>query len=523
MKPDDYNARAMKGEPIPDLEEAAGTAAELLPLTETGNAERFAEECHTDVRYVPAWRSWLVWTGTEWSPDVGDILVQGRIKQSHRRLYQLAAACTDDDLRKQIGKWARASDRRTSREATQKLARSEPHMVVNHVELDRHPLLLNVVNGTIDLATGRLKGHRRDDLISRTVPVRYDEKVACPRWKTFLGEILPDSETVAYVQRAVGYSLTGLVREHCLFVLWGAGLNGKSTMLTVLLELLGPYATQAPAQLLLARRGESHPTEVTVLHGRRMVVSQETDDNRRWAEATVKQLTGGDRLIARRMREDFWEFEPTHKLWMATNHRPEVRGQDEGIWRRIKLIPFERVIPPERRNRALVEELRAELPGILRWAVEGCLAWQREGLSDTEAVAHAVAEYRAAEDRLAPFLDECCVVEPDGKISRPDLRRRYETWAQANVEGKALGPREFTAQLRLKGAVQKQIRSGGQAVRGWVGIRLRHQDELERGHVDTCGQQLPIPTHTRARGTGEPEMVSTSDHVSTAEQETTDG
>jgi putative DNA primase/helicase len=473
------------GRPVPMLEAVpppgdedflSRAGAPMEPLTETGNAERFARHHGRDVRLVTEWSRWLIWTGQRWEEDPGEILLQARIKESHRRLYETAGRCDDDDkLRAQIAKWAHTSEKRTSREATAKLARSEPGIAISHDNLDANPLLLSVANGTVDLGTGKLQPARREDLITHQVPIPYLPGSVCPRWERFLLEVLPDAATVAYVQRAVGYSLTGLVREHCLFVLWGAGANGKSTLLGVLLELLGPYATQAPAEILLARPNKDHPTELTVLHGRRLVVAQETDDNRRWAEATVKQLTGGDRLIARRMREDFWEFSPTHKLWMGTNHRPAVRGTDEGIWRRIKLIPFERVIPPEQRNHALTEELRAELPGILRWAVDGCLAWQREGLGEPAAVSGAVAEYRTAEDRLAPFLDERCLLDPEETIARAALRHSYEGWAEANSE-KPLGAREFIAQLRLRGLTETKVRdANGRPVRGWRGITLRGQ------------------------------------------------
>jgi putative DNA primase/helicase len=373
-----------------------------------------------------------------------------------------------------IAAWAKSSERRAAREATAKLARSEPGIAIDHHRLDANPFLLNVANGTIDLLTGKLRPHLRADLITRIVPVSYNPQAACPRWESFLREILPDAETVAYVKRAVGYSLSGDVSEHCVFLLIGVGANGKSTLLGILQELLGPYGAEAPADLLLARRGEAHPTEVTVLHGRRFVVAQETDENRRWAEATVKQLTGGDRLMARRMREDFWEFLPTHKLWMATNHRPSVRGTDEGIWRRLKIIPFERVIPPEQRDHHLGEALRAELPGILRWAVEGHLEWRRDGLGEPGAVQDAVAEYRDAEDRLKPFLDERCVLGENERSSRKDLRKSYLDWIETNAEGQPLGDRALAEQLRQRGFGTVTVRdSAGKPVRGWKGLALK--------------------------------------------------
>jgi putative DNA primase/helicase len=362
----------------------------------------------------------------------------------------------------------------------------------------------------VELQTGCKREHRQEDLLTRAVTVDFDERARCPRWERFLAEVLPDASTVAFFQRAIGYSLTGLVSEHCLFFLHGVGANGKSTAMGVLLEMLGPFATQAPSEILLARRGEAHPTELTQLYGRRLVACQEIDESRRWAEAQVKHMTGGDRIVARRMREDFWEFEPTHKLWIAANHKPVVRGTDEGIWRRLRLIPFERVIPVADRDPHLGEALRAELPGILAWSVAGCLAWQREGLAAPSAVTDATAAYRADSDRIGPFIDEFCFLDPAGRVSRADLYAGYQEWAGRDGDANPLGSREFAARVRERGITETRVRAGTGPVRGWAGIKLR-------SHVVSPEHTDPYYAHTGARTDVNHKQATTADYVTTRE------
>lgn len=248
-------------------------------------------------------------------------------------------------------------------------------------DMDRDPWLLNVRNGTIDLRTGALRPHAREDLITRGIDVDYDRAAVCPAWERFLHQVFGgDVGLVAFVQRAIGYSLTGVITEHVLLVLYGLGSNGKTTLSEALHYLLGPsYAKHAPTDLLLARRGEHHPTELATLHGARLLTSAETGEGRRLAESLVKQLTGGDPVTARRMREDFWQFRPEFKLWLATNHKPQIKGTDHAIWRRIRLIPFDITFhAPEtgktpQQDPTLPGRLRRELPGSWRGRSAG--AW----------------------------------------------------------------------------------------------------------------------------------------------------
>jgi putative DNA primase/helicase len=266
-----------------------------------------------------------------------------------------------------------------------------------------------------------------------------------------------------------GYALTGSVSEQVLPVLYGTGANGKSTVLNALLTALGDYGMQAAPDLLVAKRG-SHPTELADLFGMRFVASIEVEDGSRLAESLVKQLTGGDRIKARRMRQDFWEFEPTHKVLMACNHKPQVRGTDNAIWRRLRLLPFTETIPPAEQDRDLPEKLRFELPGILAWAVEGCLEWRREGLQAPEEVRQATGAYRAEMDVLGAFLRECCELGAEHNEAAKDLYAAYIRWCDDGGE-RPETKRKFGSRLTERGSFER-YRGGSDGGHRWRGVRL---------------------------------------------------
>jgi P4 family phage/plasmid primase-like protien len=452
-------------------DDANGNAAPIR-CSDTGNAELFAM-LHADrVRYVPSWRSWLVWDGRRWQRDELNVVQDLTKAVIARRWEEVHAANNPDEheAKAKRVKWALATESRKGRESMLALAQAEPGIAVAHDALDADAWLLNVENGTIDLRTGELREHDRGDLATKLAPVVYDAEAKCPTWDRFLERVTGGhAELVAFLARAVGYSLTGDVGEHALFFLHGAGANGKSTFTKIVRELLGDYAKAAAPDLLLAKHGEAHPTEIADLHGARVALCQEVEQSRAWAEATLKQLTGGDRVKARRMREDFWEFEPTHKLWVCANHRPRVRGADEGIWRRIKLVPFSVTIPEHERDRGLLDKLRAELPGILAWAVRGCLAWQRDGLGVPEEVRAATDAYREEEDRIVAFIDERCEVAPDRTCGKGELYEAYKRWAISSGEH-VLDSNEFRERLASKGFAEGRTKTKG---RHWKGIRIQ--------------------------------------------------
>jgi putative DNA primase/helicase len=337
------------------------------------------------------------------------------------------------------------------------MVKSEPGVPVAPAELDRDPFLLNVLNGTLDLRTGRLHDHDRADRITKLAPVEYDADATCPRWLAFLGRILDgNADLMTYLQRVVGYALTGDVGEQCLFFLYGTGANGKTTYLTAIKDMLGDYGNQSPAELLIAKTHESHPTERADLCGKRFVCTIETDQGKRMAESLLKQLTGGDSIKARRLYQDLFEFKPTWKLFLAANHKPVVRGTDHAIWRRIKLIPFTVTISEAEKDKDLPAKLTAEWPGILAWAVRGCLDWQKYGLGEPDEVRAATDAYRAEQDTIAGFISECLFVHPSAKAKASTLFEEYVKWSGDRV----MTQTEFGKRFEEQGFERKRFASG---------------------------------------------------------------
>ncbi|MBP7571598.1 MAG: hypothetical protein KBA95_16180 [Acidobacteria bacterium] len=448
--PPDAPAEDGEGEPPP----------RAFHRTDLGNARRLVAQHGTDLRFVPDWQQWLVWNGRHWERD-RDGEVARRARATVMSIYADAALEDDSDRRKALGQWAAKSESRGRLESMVALAQAEDGIPVAHEDLDVGPYLLAVENGAIDLRTGALLPHDRAQLITKALPVAYDPGAQCPAWDAFLSRVLGgDAELVAFVRRAVGYTLTADTREQCLFFLYGTGRNGKSTFIEALLELLGPYGQKAPTEMLMARpMGGGIPNDVAQLPGVRYVVTAETEEGRRLNESLVKDLTGGDRMTARFMRAEFFQFKPTHKLWMYGNHKPVIRGTDNGIWRRMRAIPFTVTIPDAEVDPDLPARLRAELPGILAWAVAGCLEWQAQGLGGAAAVDAATAAYRAEMDVLGSFLDARCVVDPAARVRAALLYQAYKDWAEEAGEF-VMSLRRFGGQLTERGFGQHKDRNG---------------------------------------------------------------
>jgi putative DNA primase/helicase len=279
---------------------------------------------------------------------------------------------------------------------------------------------------------------------------------------------------IDFLQRAVGYSLTGDVRAQKLFFLYGTGANGKSTFLKIIQEMLGDYAKQAAPELLVVKFGSSHPTEVADLQGSRFVVAVEVEEGKRFAETLIKQMTGGDKIKARFMHQDFFEFNPTHKLFLAANHKPVISGTDEGIWRRIDEVPFTVTIPEVQQDKELIDKLRKELPGILAWAVRGCLEWQNQGLNEPPEVRAATASYRSEMDIVESFINERCVLSSRAKANVTDLYEAFTDWCANNGEQQRLKSTDFAGRLAKRGF--KKDRDGRKGIM-WLGLALNNDRE----------------------------------------------
>lgn len=400
-------------------------------LTDLGNAQRLVARHGADLRYCELWRRWLVWDGRRWQKDeTGEIY--RRAKETTRAIYVEASREADEDQRKRIAKWAFNSEAERRIEAMVKLARSEPGIAITPEDLDRQPWLLNVQDGTLDLQRGELRPHRREDLLTKLAPVHYDPKAECPLWLAFLNRIMGgNARLIGYLQRYVGYTLTGDGCEKVLLVGHGGGDNGKTTFVETVLALLGEdYAMTTPEATIAATRSDAIPNDVARLRGARFVVVSETAQDLRLNEGRIKAMTGRNRIAARFMHAEWFEFVPEFKLFIETNHRPQVQGTDNAIWNRLKLVPFAVAIPKVEQDKELPAKLREELPGILRWAVEGCLTWQREGLGEPEEIQAATADYRGDMDTLGDFIAAHCTLGEHERAKSTDLYAAYRGWSE---------------------------------------------------------------------------------------------
>ena len=451
--------------------DAPGAAActQRFTCTDLGNAERLAHRHGEDLRFCAPWEKWLVWTGSRWQ-IANKKQVERFAQVTVRGIYREAAAESDPDRRKALAEHAKQSESNARKVAMIEQAKSLPGIPIIPEELDGKPWLLNVQNGTIDLKTGSLREHRRDDLLTKIAGTSYDANAECPLYDAFLARVLPDEPVRDLVNRLDGYALTGVVQDHIFPIHYGGGRNGKGVHTNTLLYVWGDYARQIPTELLLAKRGDTHPTEKTTLFGTRLAVAVETEENRALNVAFVKQATGGDRISARRMREDFWEFDPVHKLQLSTNHRPTIRETKDAIWERVLLIPWTVKIPEGERDPLLGEKLKAEAPGILAKLVRACLAWQAGGLAIPQAVRIATDQFRSEMDVLGKFISDCCVLDDKAEEGLTTLFTTFVEWAEANNE-REVSQTAFSTQLGERGFTSKRDSKTGRM--GWRGLRLR--------------------------------------------------
>ncbi|MED4827136.1 phage/plasmid primase, P4 family [Bacillus atrophaeus] len=437
---------------VADTEEII-EAPPVFHLTELGNAERLVYYHGKNIRYCNE-LDWLIWNGKMWEED-SKRQIEALTAQTLRAIYGEAKATEDGYRKKQLNDWAKKCERRNIRMNT--ILDTRPMVAVRKQELDSHKYLFNCENGVIDLKTGELLPHDRDFLFTKISSVGYQKDADCPNWKAFLESIFideqgqPNYEIIDFMQKAIGYSLTGDTTEQVMFFLFGNGRNGKSTFINTVQQLLGDYGRQTNSDTFIKKKNDSSiNNDIARLDGARFVSAVESEEGQQLSESLVKQITGGEKMSARFLRQEYFEFTPEFKVFFTTNHKPIVKGSDEGIWRRIRLVPFTVTIPKEKVDKKLPQKLAAEMPGILRWAVEGCLKWQKDGLKEPEVIRKATEGYREDMDILAPFLAEKCVIHQAAKIEAKELYKEYKDWCYENDDVE-LKNRAFYRQLEIRG------------------------------------------------------------------------
>lgn len=456
-------------------EVVAAITAEEAHATDLGNAKRLVERHGADLRYCKARNSWLVWDGRRWAWDESGE-TERRAKETVLSWYSEAAELPSKERKKLISH-AMKCEAVSRLKAMIDLTRTESGVPVAMADLDRDPWALNCQNGTLDLRSGELRPHCRHDLMTRLVPVDYDPLEECPAFLAFLTHIMAGKDDlIQFLQRAIGYSLTGLTVERCMFILWGGGKNGKSTLLDTLLELLADHAARVNTDTLMATKYAGIPNDIAALKGMRFVFASEGEQGRRLAEAKIKDITGGDTISARFMRGEWFSFRPEFKIWLGTNHKPEVHDTSDAIWDRIRLIPFAVRIPPEEQDKTLKDRLLKEGSGILAWAVEGCLAWQRDGLQEPAEVVEATQQYRSSEDIIGRFLGDRCEFHQHASVTKKALYGAYKSWCDEFGE-KSITQKAFGMRLNELGLDEAFAGSSKDRARIWLGLALLAEEE----------------------------------------------
>lgn len=417
--------------------------------TDLGNAERFIDENYDDVRYSEN-VGWLVWNGQKWESHAKHLANQ-KAHQTVKKMLKNSVNIDDEDKKQKEVKWALTSQKANRISAMLEMAKH--HLHIKTGEMDNDHFLFNVQNGTVDLRTGELKPHIKNNYITKISPVVYDAEADCPLFKKFISRIFNNnSDLIEFVKRAMGYSLTGGIGEKCLFFLHGnSGDNGKSTLIEIFMNILNGYGIKTPTETLMYKKHDNGASnDIARFRGARVVVCQEIEDGQRLKEAKIKDLTGGDTISARFLFKELFQFKPTHKLWMYGNYKPQIKGNDDAIWRRIKLIPFNVQIPKDEQDPDLKKKLIKESSGILNWLIEGCLKWQKNGLNDPNVITNATNNYRGDMDTLGKFIEDALVFDPALKLKSSELYEVYSNYI-LNCGEKPVSQKRFVEMMKRRG------------------------------------------------------------------------
>lgn len=447
----------------------------VFNLTDLGNAERLIELYGMDIRYCHPTATWRVWDGRRWAQDkTGD--VYRFASETVRRIYHSAGSVENPEKRRELASHALRSESDARIKAMVNLATCQKGVPVIPGDMDADPWALNVLNGTIDLRAGILRPHRREDMISKISPVEYDPDARCAVFDEFLRVTTDgDKRLTEFLQRAIGYSLAGDSREEKLFFIYGPAASGKTTFCEAIKAALGDYALTADFSTFLKRGDTGGPrSDIARLAGSRIVFSQETDEGARLAEGLVKIYVGGDTMVARHLYKSEQEFKSRGKLWLVSNHAPTASDSDEALWRRIVVLPFEHVVPEENRDtdlKAVLTETKHASPGILAWAVRGCIKWQAGGLKVPGCVKQATQRYRKEINPIGEFIEDRCNLGPLFSCSSSALWEKYQRWANENGIRYPVKGRRFATHLKSYGL--EAVRVGHDNIRVWNGIDLK--------------------------------------------------
>ncbi|MEK7315386.1 MAG: phage/plasmid primase, P4 family [Candidatus Eisenbacteria bacterium] len=483
--------------------------------TDLGNAQRLVTRHGQDLRYCHPLKTWLVWDGKRWKRDqTAEVMRRG--KETIRALYTEAALLADTE-RAVLVKHALGSEKEDRLRAMVSLATSEPGIVVLPEDLDSDPWLLCVKNGTVDLRTGALRPHSRDDLITKMAPVAYDPDATCPVLDSFLNRMVPDPEERSFLQRGTGYTLTGDTSEEVLLFIHGPTNAGKSTFTEAVKATMGDYAVTADFEAFLRRREPGIRNDIARMAGARMVLSLEVEEGRRIAVATIKSLTGGDTVTARFLHKEFFEFRPAFKPWLVANHKPAANASDSAFWRRILVVPFTTEIPKSELNPRVKKALRdspQSRSAILAWAVRGCLAWQKEGLRPPPRVVQATETYRTECDTVQQFIAARCIKSPGRRAAFEDLYSSYKECCELN-DDIAVSDKAFGKELTKRGFTPKRG-TGGRRER--VGIGPSDSSDAS----DLWSDKSPLEPSCSEKDDGQslrsPESLDRDDHEPTEER-----
>jgi putative DNA primase/helicase len=438
-----------------------------LGETDTDNAQRFATRFGHKVIFTSG-RGWLVFDGIRFKPEA-TVECMELAKKTARLINDEVALQRGEKARLARSDFAKQSLSKGSLERMIDLAKGL--LAVEDSKLDSDPMLLNTETGTIDLRTGQLERHDRRDLLTKLAPVAADQDAICPQFKTFLRQVTGgDKDLIHYIQKCVGYTLTGDTSEQVLFFVYGPGNTGKSTLVNLIRKLVGDYGCHTPTETLLVKQYDNAiPADLARMAGARMVTAIEANFNRHLDEARIKAMTGGEPITARYMRQNFFEFTPSHKLWLVANDRPRVRSTDTALWRRIRVLPFSVEIPKSNCDPDLSEKLKAEWPGILAWAVRGCLKWQAERLIEPACVQTATADWQNQVDHLKRFVEETIIFSPEHEVQARSMYESYSRWCSQNGE-RRLSMAHFKSRLsETFDLAQTKINGRG----WWKGVKLK--------------------------------------------------